>query len=62
MAGVADVTLGWEERYYAVAIRVAAAIAIAALLAIFLALPRSMEVKPYELRKSVEMIMEALVQ
>ncbi len=60
MAGVADVTLDWEERYYATAIRVAAAIAIAVLLAIFLALPKAMEVKPYELRKSVEMVMEAL--
>jgi protein TonB len=60
MARINEATLDWENRYYSVAIRVSAAIALAALLGLFIASPRGMEVKPYELRRSVEMLMEAL--
>ncbi|MEO0081107.1 MAG: energy transducer TonB [candidate division WOR-3 bacterium] len=52
--------LEWESRYYAVAIRVAAAAALLIVLAAFLVLPREFVVKPYQLRGSVEMVMEAL--
>jgi protein TonB len=60
MSRTLEAALEWEGRYYSVAIRVAAAIAVAALLVIFLVLPKRMEVKPYELRRAVEMVMEAL--
>jgi protein TonB len=60
MAGAVNAALEWESRYYAMAIRIAAVIALVLLLGVFLAMPRRMEVKPYELRKAVEMVMEAL--
>ncbi|MFO7639637.1 MAG: energy transducer TonB [bacterium] len=60
MAGTSSTAVDWETRYYAVAIRVSAMVALAALLAVFLAFPSEMEVKPYELTRSVEMVMEAL--
>lgn len=60
MADVGSLALDWESRYYSVAIRVAAVLALVLLLGAFLALPRGMEVRPYELRKAVELVMEAL--
>jgi len=60
MASTVNAALEWESRYYSLAIRIAAAIALILLLGVFLAMPRSMEVRPYELRKAVEMVMEAL--
>ncbi|OYD16560.1 hypothetical protein CH330_02485 [candidate division WOR-3 bacterium JGI_Cruoil_03_51_56] len=54
------VVLEWESHYYAVAIRVGAAIALLAILAAFLLLPKEFEVKPYKLRRTVEVVMEAL--
>ncbi len=53
-------SLEWESRYYAIAIRVATVVAIVLLLAAFLFLPREFTVKPYQLRGSVETVMEAL--
>ncbi len=50
----------WEDRYYAVAVRVGAVAALVICLAAFLLLPKEFEVKPYQLRRSVEMMMEAL--
>jgi protein TonB len=55
-----EAALEWEGRYYSLAIRLAAAIAVAVLLVTFLVLPKRMEVRPYELRRAVEMVMEAL--
>jgi len=52
--------LEWEDRYYAIAIRVAAAVALAVVMAAFLLLPKEFEVKAYQLKRSVEMVMEAL--
>lgn len=52
--------LEWESRYYAVAIRVASVLAIVLALAAFLVLPREFTVRPYQLRGSVETVMEAL--
>lgn len=52
--------LTWEDRYYAVALRVAAVAALIICLGAFLLLPREFEVKPYQLRRSIEMVMEAL--
>lgn len=60
MAGLSNIAADWETRYYSVAIRVSAIIALVALLGLFLAMPREMEVRPYELTRSVEMVMEAL--
>ncbi len=54
------VALEWESRYYAVAIRVAAAVALFLLLAVFVGMPGELEVKPYKLRRDVQMVMEAL--
>ncbi len=54
------VTLEWESRYYAVAVRFATAIALLLLLVLFLVLPKEFAVKPYELTHSIETIMEAL--
>ncbi len=50
----------WEESYYAVAIRVALIAALLIAIGAFLLLPREFVVKPYRLRHSVEMVMEAL--
>jgi len=52
--------LDWESRYYSVAIRLAAAIAILVVLAAFVVLPKEFVVKPYQLRGNVETVMEAL--
>jgi periplasmic protein TonB len=52
--------LEWEDRYYAVAIRVASAAALVLTTAAFLLMPKEFAVKPYQLRRSVETIMEAL--
>jgi protein TonB len=60
MARINEAALDWENRYYSVAIRLATVLALALLLGLFVASPRGMEVKPYELRKAVEMVMEAL--
>lgn len=53
-------SLEWEERYYAIAIRVALIISLVIVIAAFLLLPREFVVKPYQLRRSIEMVMEAL--
>ncbi|UCG43270.1 MAG: energy transducer TonB [candidate division WOR-3 bacterium] len=53
-------TLEWESRYYSLAIRVTTVITLAALLLTFLFMPRRFEVQPYQLRKAVETVMEAL--
>jgi TonB family protein len=52
--------LEWEDRYYAVAIRVASAAALVLTTAAFLLMPKEFAVKPYQLRRSVETIMESL--
>jgi len=52
--------LEWESRYYSIAIRVTTVITLAALLLTFLIMPRRFEVQPYQLRKAVETVMEAL--
>lgn len=52
--------LAWEDRYYAVALRVGAVGALVICLGAFLFLPREFEVKPYQLRRTIEMVMEAL--
>ncbi|MEO0070948.1 MAG: TonB family protein [candidate division WOR-3 bacterium] len=52
--------LEWEERYYAVAIRLALIAALVITIGAFLFLPKEFVVKPYQLRRSVEMVMEAL--
>ncbi|MEO0020227.1 MAG: TonB family protein [candidate division WOR-3 bacterium] len=53
-------SLEWEERYYAVAIRVGLIAALVITICAFLFLPKEFVVKPYQLRRSVEMVMEAL--
>ncbi|NPV13517.1 energy transducer TonB [candidate division WOR-3 bacterium] len=53
-------TLEFEERYYAVAIRVALIAALVIAICAFLLLPKEFVVKPYQLRRSVEMVMENL--
>ena len=52
--------LEWEDRYYARAIRFATAAAFAVVLLAFLVLPREMATEAYQLKRSVEMQMEAL--
>ncbi|MFO7649953.1 MAG: energy transducer TonB [bacterium] len=52
--------LAWEDRYYSVALRVGAVAALIVCLAAFLFLPREFVVKPYQMRRSIEMVMEAL--
>ncbi len=52
--------LEWEDHYYAVAIRTATAVALVLIMAAFLVLPREFVVQPYQLRRSVATIMEAL--
>lgn len=53
-------TLAWEDRYYAVAIRIGAVLALVLCIGAFLFLPREFVVKAYQLKRSVEMVMEAL--
>ncbi len=52
--------LEWEDHYYALAIRVATAVALALIMAAFLVLPKEFVVRPYQLKRSVATIMEAL--
>jgi protein TonB len=52
--------LEWEEKYYGLAIRIATATSLAVVMASFLFLPKEFVVNPYQLRRSVEMVMEAL--
>jgi|UniRef100_A0A7V3UZK4 protein TonB len=52
--------LEWEERYYAIAIRLGLIAALVIAIGAFLILPKEFVVKPYQLRRSVEMVMEAL--
>jgi len=52
--------IDWEENYYARAIRTATALALLLSMLAFLVLPREFVVQPYQLKRSVEMIMEAL--
>jgi protein TonB len=52
--------LEWEERYYAVAIRVSAAAALLIITLMFQLLPHESTVEAYKLKRSVETIMEAL--
>jgi periplasmic protein TonB len=61
MPGRASIeVLEWEDRYYGVAIRVATAASLVFVMAAFLVLPKEFIVQPYQLRRSVETIMEAL--
>jgi len=53
-------SLEWENHYYQLAIRVATLAALAFLLLSFLFLPKEFVVKPYQLRRDIEMVMEAL--
>jgi len=52
--------IDWEESYYARAIRMATALALFLTMLAFLVLPKEFVVQPYQLKRSVEMIMEAL--
>lgn len=52
--------LEWEDNYYSVAVRVSTSLALVVVMAAFLILPKEFLVKPYQLRRSVETIMEAL--
>jgi protein TonB len=52
--------LDFEERYYAIAIRVALIAALVIAIGAFVLLPKEFVVKPYQLRRSVEMVMENL--
>jgi protein TonB len=52
--------LEWEDRYYGVAIRVATLAAFVIAIAAFVLMPKQFEVKAYQLRRSVETVMEAL--
>jgi periplasmic protein TonB len=54
------VSLQSEERYYGIALRLSAATALLIVIGAFLFMPREFVVKPYQLRRSVEMVMEAL--
>jgi len=56
MAGV----LESENRFHALSIRVAAILALLVSLGAFLLLPREFGTKPYQMRRSIEMVMEAL--
>jgi TonB family protein len=53
-------SLDWEDRYYAIAIRVATAAALLATALLFEVLPREFTVQAYKLKRSVETIMESL--
>lgn len=52
--------LEWEERYYALAIRVSAAAALLIVTLMFQFLPHETSVQAYQLKKSIETITEAL--
>jgi protein TonB len=52
--------LEWEDRYYALAIRVSTITALLATALLFLILPREFVVQAYKLKKSVETIIESL--
>lgn len=52
--------LEWEDRYYAVALRLATVVALVLVTGAFLVLPHEFVVRPYQLRRSVEMVMEDL--
>jgi protein TonB len=52
--------LEWEERYYAVAIRVSAVAALAIITLMFQLLPHESNVEAYKLKRTVETIMESL--
>lgn len=52
--------LEWEDRYYAVALRLATVVALVLVTGAFLVLPQEFVVRPYQLRRSVEMVMEDL--
>jgi protein TonB len=52
--------LEWEDRYYAVALRVSTVAALVFTTLAFLILPKEFVVEAYKLKRSVEMIMEAL--
>lgn len=52
--------IDWEEQYYAVAIRLAWAASIFLVIVWFLVSPREFTVQAYQLKRSVETIMEAL--
>jgi protein TonB len=52
--------LEWEDRYYAVALRVSMVAALASTILTFLILPKEFVVEAYKLKRSVEQIMEAL--
>jgi periplasmic protein TonB len=52
--------LEWEDRYYALAIRVSTVAALVSSVLIFLLLPKEFVVEAYKLTKSVETIIEAL--
>jgi|OpeIllAssembly_1097287.scaffolds.fasta_scaffold473534_2 protein TonB len=52
--------LEWEDRYYALAIRVASVAALVVTTLLFLVLPKEFVVEAYKLNKSVETIIEAL--
>ena len=53
-------TLAWEDRYYAVAIRIGAVAALIFCLGAFTLLPKEFVVKAYQMKRSIEMVMEAL--
>lgn len=53
-------SLDFEDRYYAVAIRLALIAALVVVICAFIFLPKEFVVKPYQLRRSVEMVMENL--
>jgi TonB family protein len=54
------VSLQSEERYYSIAMRLSTAATLLVVIAAFLFMPKEFVVKPYQLRRSVEMVMEAL--
>ncbi len=49
-----------ENRYYQLAIRISTVVTLVFMLLAFLVLPKEFVVKPYQLRRDVEMVMEAL--
>jgi len=52
--------LEWEDRYYALAIRVSTVAALVVTMLMFLVLPKEFAVEAYKLKRSVETIMESL--
>ncbi len=49
-----------ETRFHAISVRIAAIVALLIALAAFLLLPKEFATKPYQLKRSIEMVMEAL--